>query len=167
MQESFEALVQALRQAEFSSADVDELLQVLAGLLHLSNVSFAENQSAAVVLQGEAAKKALELAAFLLGVERTELQELLCCRRINLKGDVFVKQRNHQQSSSTRCSLIKFIYSRVFDHLVHRLNESVAREMQRQEQGNDPQEQHYNGTGDHRSIGSKPAHRALHTHTIQ
>lgn len=148
-QRNFEALVEALKRADFSPAEIDELLQVLAGLLHLSNVSFAEGQDELLEIQDTAAKEALTRAASLLGLEVGELQELLRCRRMVLKGDILFTRRSQQQSISTCCSLIKFIYSRLFDHIVERLNENVARQLQ--QHGQHEQE----GSTGHKSIGSK------------
>lgn len=155
VQKNFEAMVEALKRAEFSVAEINELLQLLAGLLHLSNVSFAEGQGDILELQDTGAKEALRLAASLLGLEGEELQELLRCRRMKLKGDILVTRRNQHQSFSACCSLIKFIYSRLFDYIVQRLNESTARHMQRQQHATSPLQQHQDGKACHKSIGSK------------
>ncbi|OEH77694.1 myosin heavy chain [Cyclospora cayetanensis] len=129
-QQNFEALVEALKRADFSSGEVDELLQLLAGLLHLSNVSFTKGNDDSLELRDTTATEALTHAASLLGVEKTELEDLLKFRRMILKGDVLVTLRSQQQSSSACCSLIKFVYCRLFDHIVNRLNGSTARELQ-------------------------------------
>lgn len=142
-------MIKALQRAEFSSSEVDDLLQVVAGLLHLSNVFLTEDQRGLLKLQDAAAENALSMATLLLGLKATELQELLRCRRINLKGDVYVKRRNKQQSISARCSLIKFIYSRLFDYIVYRLNESVARQMLQRPQDRPENER------ERKSVGSK------------
>ncbi|CDJ48978.1 FMVIB, related [Eimeria brunetti] len=131
---NFESMVEALKRADFSSAEVDELLQLLGGMLHLSNVSFTKGQDDNLQLQDAAAEEALNRAASLLGVEGKALEEVLRCRRIVLKGDVVCTRRNEQQSSSVCCSLIKFIYSRLFDHIVQRLNDSAARHVHGQQQ---------------------------------
>ncbi|CDI75431.1 Myosin IJ heavy chain, putative [Eimeria praecox] len=130
---NFESMVEALKRADFSTVEIDELLQLLAGLLHLSNVSFTKGKDDNLQLQDAAAENALNHAASLLGVDRKGLEEVLQCRRIVLKGDVLCTRRNEQQSSSVCCSLIKFIYSRLFDHIVQRLNDSAARHMQGQQ----------------------------------
>lgn len=141
-------MMEAFRRAEFSSEEIDELLQLLAGLLHLSNVSFTEGHGDLLELQGPAAREALALAAGLLGLERGALRDLLRCRRMNLKRDVLCTRRNEQQSVSARSSLAKFIYSCLFDYIVQRLNAGAARQMQQQHQ-------HEKEGGDRRrSIGS-------------
>ncbi|KAL8441155.1 hypothetical protein Emed_007605 [Eimeria media] len=135
-QENFAAMVEALKRAEFSLTEVEELLELLAGLLHLSNISFVEGQSGPLELQDEASQDALARAASLLGLNKEELKELLRCRRMRLKGDTVHTQRNQQQSFSACCSIIKFIYSRLFDYIVQRLNESAARQMRQRQQVN-------------------------------
>ncbi|CDI82921.1 Myosin IJ heavy chain, putative, partial [Eimeria acervulina] len=130
---NFKSMVEALERADFSTAEVDELLQILAGLLHLSNVSFTTGEDDSLQLQDTAAEEALNRSASLLGLEGKGLEEVLRCRRIVLKGDILCTKRNEQQCSSACTSLIKFIYSRLFDHIVQRLNDSAARHVQGQQ----------------------------------
>ncbi|CDJ35607.1 Myosin IJ heavy chain, putative [Eimeria mitis] len=147
---NFESMVEALERADFSAAEIDELLQLLGGLLHLSNVSFTRGKDDSLQLQDPTAEDALDRAASLLGLEGKGLEEVLKCRRIVLKGDVLCTRRNEQQSSSVCCSLIKFIYSRLFDHIVQRLNESAARHVQGQQHA-----KQQNDRDNLKSIGSK------------
>ncbi|CDJ34633.1 uncharacterized protein EMH_0091580 [Eimeria mitis] len=126
-QENFKLMVRGFKRAEFSPAEITELLQLLAGLLHLSNVSLTECDGDILQLKDTASLEALENASLLLGLEQEELEILLQCRCMLLKGDILFTHRNEQQSASARCSLIKFIYSRIFDYIVHRLNKSAAR----------------------------------------
>ncbi|CDJ48979.1 Myosin IJ heavy chain, putative [Eimeria brunetti] len=129
-QDNFELMVKGLKLAEFSAAEINDLLQLLAGLLHLSNVSLTEGDGDILQLQDIPSHEALKNASLLLGLEEEKLEVLLQCRCMLLKGDILLTHRNEQQSSSARCSLIKFIYSRLFDYIVHRLNESVARHLE-------------------------------------
>ncbi|CDI75430.1 hypothetical protein EPH_0005320 [Eimeria praecox] len=128
-QENFRLMVKGFQHAEFSNAEITELLQLLAGLLHLSNVSLTKDHGEILQLQDTASQEALKNASFLLGLEEERLKILLQCRCMLLKGDTLFTHRNEQQSASTRCSLIKFIYSRLFDHIVRRLNECAARHL--------------------------------------
>lgn len=159
-QTNFKAMVEALERADFSSDEIQCLLELLAGLLHLSNIYFAEGEAGLLELQDTAAQEALKHAARLLGIDAEELKELLRCRRMRLKGDTVMKQRNQQQSVSTCCSLIKFIYSRLFDHIVRRLNESAAKQGQQKKQcslmfpGSE-------GDSGHNTIGSEEPSSAL------
>ncbi|KAL8440934.1 hypothetical protein Emag_007605 [Eimeria magna] len=151
-QENFAAMVEALKRAEFPLAEVEELLELLAGLLHLSNISFTEGQSGSLELQDATSQDALTRAASLLGLNQEDLKELLRCRRMRLKGDTVHTQRNQQQSFSACCSIIKFIYSRLFDYIVKRLNESAARQMRQRQQVNLGL-QSQDGENAHNSIG--------------
>lgn len=142
--------MKALKQAEFTPAEAEELLHLLAGLLHLSNATFIKGTDENLQLQDSASADALKRAASLLGFKVEELEEVLRFRHIALKSDILVKPRNEQQSASVCCSLIKFIYSRLFDYVVHRLNESAARHVRGK--------QHQNKQNDAnalKSIGSK------------
>lgn len=148
MQENFKALIDALEQADFSSAEINELLELLAGLLHLSNASFVEGQGGLLELQGTAAEEGLQRAAPLLGLELQELKSLLCCRRMKLKNDILLTQRSKQQSLSASGSLIRFVYSRLFDRIVQRLKERTAKQVVQEQRS-------YHGSSNYKSIGSK------------
>lgn len=149
VQENFELMMKGFQLAEFSTSEITELLQLLAGLLNLSNVSLIRGDGDVLQVQDADAHEALKNAAFLLGIEEEELERLLQCRRMLLKGDILFTHRNEQQSITARCSLIKFIYSRLFDHIVHRLNESVARHLANHGQ------QHLETIKGSKTIGSK------------
>lgn len=115
--------------AEFSAGEITELLHLLAGLLHLSNVSFMKDEDDILQLEDTASHEALNNASLLLGLQDEKLKVLLQCRCMHLKGDALFTHRNEQQSACARSSLIKFIYSRLFDHIVNRLNDSVAQHL--------------------------------------
>ncbi|KAL8441454.1 hypothetical protein Emag_007150 [Eimeria magna] len=146
-QENFFALAEALTRADFSSKEIDELLRLLAGLLHLSNISFCEDNGGLSELQDADAEDALAWAASLLGFKENELKDLLRCRRVSLKGDLFFTWRNRQQSYCACCSLIKFIYNRIFDQIVRRLNRGFARHMQPQQRQNQEEAQRHKSVG--------------------
>ncbi|KAL8425226.1 hypothetical protein Efla_006544 [Eimeria flavescens] len=152
-QENFKAMTESLKGAEFSLSEVEELLQLLAGLLHLSNIAFTDSPSGLLELHDESAHASLTHAASLLGLDGEELKELLRCRRMRLKGDIVHTQRNQQQSYSACCSVIKFIYSRLFDYIVQRLNESAARQMRLRQQQVNLAMQSSGDNASHNSIG--------------
>ncbi|KAL8436706.1 hypothetical protein ACSSS7_001492 [Eimeria intestinalis] len=135
-QENFFALTEALTRADFPPKEIDELLRLLAGLLHLSNISFCEDNGGLSELQDADAEDALTWAANLLGLKENELKDLLRCRRVRLKGDLFFTWRSRQQSYSACCSVIKFIYNRIFDQIVQRLNKGFVRHMEPQQRKN-------------------------------
>lgn len=128
-QKNFKLLVEAFRRAEFSVSEINELLQLLAGLLHLSNATFVKRKGDFLELQDQDSEEAIKKAGSLLGIDVHQLEESLRCRHMLLKEDVLFTCRNEQQSISVRCSLIKFIYSRLFGYIVQRLNDSAARYM--------------------------------------
>ncbi|CDJ60193.1 hypothetical protein EMWEY_00060210, partial [Eimeria maxima] len=128
-QENFELMMKGFELAEFSAGEITELLHLLAGLLHLSNVSFMKDEDDILQLEDTASHEALNNASLLLGLQDEKLKVLLQCRCMHLKGDALFTHRNEQQSACARSSLIKFIYSRLFDHIVNRLNDSVAQHL--------------------------------------
>ncbi|CDI82900.1 hypothetical protein EAH_00067820, partial [Eimeria acervulina] len=85
-QENFELMMKGFQLAEFSTSEITELLQLLAGLLNLSNVSLIRGDGDVLQVQDADAHEALKNAAFLLGIEEEELERLLQCRLLDIYG---------------------------------------------------------------------------------
>lgn len=82
----FEKLVIALRNAGFSEEKRNLIFKILAGILHLGNVSFyrtynEENSQECYVVNASQ----LSIAAEMLGVEISRLQNILVSRSLNVK----------------------------------------------------------------------------------
>ncbi|OXB56512.1 hypothetical protein ASZ78_003852, partial [Callipepla squamata] len=107
--------------------DQQLVLQIVAGILHLGNISFREEGNYARVENADS----LAFPAYLLGIDRDRLNDKVTSRKMDSKwggrSESITVTLNVEQAAYTRDALAKGLYARVFDFLV----ESVNRAMQK------------------------------------
>ncbi|KAL6471340.1 hypothetical protein MHYP_G00199900 [Metynnis hypsauchen] len=113
----------ALSVIGFSDDDVEELLNIIASVLHLGNVQFGGEDSGNAYITTDTQIKYL---ARLLGVDGSVLKEALTHKKITAKGEELMSPLNQEQASSARDALSKAIYGRTFTWLVNKINDSLA-----------------------------------------
>ncbi|KAL6061526.1 Unconventional myosin-Ie [Balamuthia mandrillaris] len=102
--------------------------RLVAGILHLGNVSFREGAKGSA---GVADENVLALASQFLGVEPFALQNALLFRVLNTGGGGAKKMSTYnvpqsaEQAASARDALAKTIYSRMFDFIVEQVNRAL------------------------------------------
>uniref|UniRef100_A0A2K5V1U2 Myosin IE n=1 Tax=Macaca fascicularis TaxID=9541 RepID=A0A2K5V1U2_MACFA len=101
------------------------VLQIVAGILHLGNISFKEVGNYAAVESEEF----LAFPAYLLGINQDRLKEKLTSRQMDSKwggkSESIHVTLNVEQACYTRDALAKALHSRVFDFLVDMIHHFV------------------------------------------
>jgi myosin heavy subunit len=108
--------------------EVDDLYTIIAGLLHLSNVTFAPvngDKDVAEVDKNATVRAELGHAARLLGADPDTLKKCLEQKLIEARGERVWSPLSVDKSFDARNSMAKAIYGRMFDWLVQRVNESM------------------------------------------
>ncbi|OXB60156.1 hypothetical protein ASZ78_013031, partial [Callipepla squamata] len=104
------------------------VLQIVAGILHLGNISFKEVGNYAAVESEEF----LAFPAFLLGINQDRLKEKLTSRQMDSKwggkSESIHVTLNVEQACYTRDALAKALHARVFDYLVDSINKAMEKD---------------------------------------
>ncbi|XP_025033394.1 unconventional myosin-If-like, partial [Python bivittatus] len=107
--------------------DKQLVLQIIAGILHLGNISFEEKGNYAQVENSDL----LAFPAYLLGIDKDRLDEKLTSRKMDSKwggrSESINVTLNVEQASYTRDALAKGLYARVFDFLVESINRAMQK----------------------------------------
>nr|XP_033776611.1 LOW QUALITY PROTEIN: unconventional myosin-Ie [Geotrypetes seraphini] len=103
------------------------VLQIVAGVLHLGNISFKEVGNYAAVESEEF----LAFPTFLLGINQDRLKEKLTSRQMDSKwggkSESINVTLNVEQACYTRDALSKALHARVFDFLVDSINKAMQK----------------------------------------
>ncbi|KHN83240.1 Unconventional myosin-Ie [Toxocara canis] len=102
-----------------------EVLQLVAAIMHIGNITFVEQNNYAAVYD----EQFLEFPAFLLGLTTSAIKEKLTSRHMESKWGRQTEQidvtLNVQQAEFTRDAWVKELYARLFDFLINSVNEGM------------------------------------------
>uniref|UniRef100_A0A8B9PLT7 Myosin IE n=1 Tax=Apteryx owenii TaxID=8824 RepID=A0A8B9PLT7_APTOW len=120
----FQETLHAMNVIGIFAEEQSLVLQIVAGILHLGNISFKEVGNYAGV-------EILAFPAFLLGINQDRLKEKLTSRQMDSKwggkSESINVTLNVEQACYTRDALAKALHARVFDYLVDSINKAMEK----------------------------------------
>lgn len=128
----FHRLRKSLIDTGLSESKRDNVFQIIAGILHLGNIEFEEDveDSKGGCMVSPSSIPSLKMAANLLGVKFTELEQGLISRMMQLSrgetaGTAIQVPLKEREAANARDALTKSIYNRLFDEIVASINKSI------------------------------------------
>ena len=121
----FKVTEAAMKVLNLQDDEIQVVFKILAGILHLGNVTFEEGADSFAALTQETFEGHLAEAAKHLGVDPEALgQGLITIDMTNSRDTVF-RALTVKEASSARDALSKHIYNGLFVYLIERMNEAL------------------------------------------
>ncbi|XP_050723307.1 unconventional myosin-Va-like isoform X3 [Eriocheir sinensis] len=120
----FQETCKALSLLGITEARQEHMFRVLAGILHLGNVTIEDSGGDASLINKN--DESLPIVAELLGVSEADLRMWLCHRKITGGREVFNKPMTLREATFSRDALAKHIYAKLFDWIVMQINKCFA-----------------------------------------
>lgn len=144
---NFARLCDALRIVGLNDAEIDNVLTLLAGLIHLGDAEKISAKGDAADDDDETVEanvESVEKAAKMLGMDPDELCARLTRKRVAVPGRTSFHEvpRSRSQFRHALQSLIKALYKRLFERTVQRINDSFKELRQGGERGSEQSWQH-------------------------
>ncbi|EZA57696.1 Myosin-Ie [Ooceraea biroi] len=121
----FQETLKALSVMGIKDAEVMNILRLVAGILHVGNIQFAESGNYSQI----ADKQLLEFPAYLFEISAEQLAHKLISREFESKwgsqSESVDLTLNVEQALYARDALAKDVYARLFDYLVKKVNSAM------------------------------------------
>ncbi|XP_077021158.1 unconventional myosin-XIX isoform X2 [Tamandua tetradactyla] len=129
-EDSFEVTREAMLHLGIDTPTQNNIFKVLAGLLHLGNIQFADSEDESLPCQLDNAECSVRTSALLLWLPENTLLKTLQIRTIKAgrQQQVFQKPCSRAECNTRRDCLAKLVYARLFDWLVSVINGSICAE---------------------------------------
>ena len=125
--ENFSKTKQGFRTLKFPEEEIDNIFNILIGILYLGNIQFIEefknNKSTSKIESNSLTY--LEKASKFLGLEENNLKHILTEKIKLMGGEKYVTSFTKEEAENIRDGIAKELYSRMFNYLIQELNKRM------------------------------------------
>ena len=111
--DEYHKLINAFNVMNFNENDINDIFQIIASILHLSNIN-PEN--------GDIVWEKINIISSLLGINTDELINLFTEKEIKVGDEIFKINYENQEISVVIDSFMKIIYVQLFDWIIKKIN---------------------------------------------
>nr|XP_009777684.1 PREDICTED: myosin-7-like isoform X3 [Nicotiana sylvestris] len=127
--EEYLATRRAMDIVGISHDEQDAIFRVVAAILHLGNVEFAKGtETDASEPKDDKSRFHLKIAAELFMCDEKSLEDSMCKRVMVTRDETITKSLDPQAAAVSRDALAKIVYSRLFDWIVNKINNSIGQD---------------------------------------
>ncbi|KAL8494435.1 hypothetical protein ACS0TY_025301 [Phlomoides rotata] len=119
----------AMDTVGISVEEQDAIFRIIAAILHLGNIEFMKGKEMdSSMPKDDKSWFHLRTAAELFMCDAKALEDSLCKRIIVTRDETISKELDPEAAASTRDALARTVYSRLFDWLVDKINNSIGQD---------------------------------------
>ncbi|KAB1209380.1 Myosin-17 [Morella rubra] len=127
--EEYLATRRAMDIVGISEEEQDAIFRVVAAILHLGNIEFAKGEEIdSSVIKDEKSRFHLNVTAELLKCDAKSLEDALIQRVMVTPEEIITRTLDPIAALGSRDALAKTIYSRLFDWIVEKINNSIGQD---------------------------------------
>lgn len=119
----FDETLKALTTLGFSNEEINNIIRVIAGILHLGNILINEADRDATSIASN--DLSLNIMSDILKLDKADLLQWLTTRQIESMHDTVLIPMNKSSAEAAREALAKHIYSKIFHYIVRTINRNL------------------------------------------
>ncbi|XP_065839578.1 unconventional myosin-X-like [Oscarella lobularis] len=116
----FERVKAGMLTMQFSEENINDVFQVLAGILHLGNIQFVTAGGAQIE-----ARKIVQFVAHLLSLDVYQLEDALTKRMMVMRGEEITTPLDVHQAADSRDSMAMALYATTFRWVLKKINSRI------------------------------------------